>query len=139
MRIGGRILVIIATVLTAVSTLFCIIGLATKGWRGDPSIGLFCDGCLKAPAALSIISFLLLIATIVVLVLNIFDVLHGYLRYIPFVLLLISTIFLLGTFVSAAKPGLSYSFDLMVAAHFFSYVALAVTAYWYGQSDVAAG
>lgn len=138
MRIGGRILVIIATVLTAVSTLFCIIGLATKGWLGGV-IGLFCDGCAKAPAALSIISFLLLIATIIVLLLNIFDVLHGYLRYIPFVLLLISTIFLLGTLVSYVKPGLGYSYDLMVAAHFFSYVALAITAYWYGQSDVAAG
>jgi len=140
MRVTGRILIIIAIVITAMSTLFCIIGLATKGWGGYNmfSGSLFCDGCPQSSQALSILSFILLIATIVALVLHMFDILHGLLRYIPFIILLISSIFLLGTFVGyVKKSGLtSYSFDLMVAAHFFAYIALVVLAYWYGESSV---
>jgi len=44
MRGSGGILLVIATVITAVSALFCIIGLATKGWAGGV-IGLFCTDC----------------------------------------------------------------------------------------------
>jgi len=140
MLISGRILIITATGLTAIAALFCIIGLSTKGWLTGV-YGLFCDqlGCSRSASALSIISFLLLIATIITLVLHMFDILRGVLRYIPFILLLISSIFLLGTFVAYVKPGVGYSFDLMVAAHFFSYAALAIAAYWYGQLDATSG
>jgi hypothetical protein len=131
MRFTGRILVIIVTVIIAVAALFCIIGLASKGWPG----GLFCDGCSKTPAALSVISFILLIVTLVAFALLMFDILQGFLRYIPFVLLFVATIFLLSTFASYFTSSVGYSYNLMVVAHFFSYIALAVAAYWYGQSD----
>ncbi len=139
MRLEGRILIIIPTVITAVAALFCIIGLATKGWSGD--YGLFCSGCSQSSAALSVISFILLIVSIVALVLVMFDILNGILRYIPFILLFVATIFLLATFASYSNSlvasSLGYSYNLMVVAHFFSYIALAVTAYWYGQTDAA--
>jgi hypothetical protein len=141
MRITGRVLVLSAIIVTAVSALFCIISLATKGWIITPvgSIGLFCNGCYTPPAALSIISFILLIVSIIALVLQMFDILHGALRYVPILILFVATFFLLATFTSYVEKQLGYSYDLMAVAHFFSYVALALTAYWLGQSDAASG
>jgi len=68
-----------------------------------------------------------------------FGILNGVLRYVPFILLSIATIFLLSTFASYLNALLGYSYNLMVVAHFFSYIALAVTAYWFGQSDATSG
>ena len=133
MRLPGRILILIGIIVTAVSALFCLIGLATKRWTG--TLGLFCDGCYKAPAALSIISLLLLIAAVVTLVLLMFGILKGILQFVPIGILLLATIFLLGTYVSHVERNRGYSFDLMVVAHFCSYVALAITACWLGQSN----
>ncbi|CAF3357593.1 unnamed protein product [Rotaria sp. Silwood2] len=133
MRLGGRILMIIGIIVTVISALFCIIGLSTKGWLDGG--GLFCNGCYKPPAALSVISFILLIVTIIALVLQMFEILTGALQLVPITLLFVATIFLLGTFVSATQRVLSYSFDLMVVAHFCSYIALAIIAYWLGQSS----
>jgi hypothetical protein len=137
MRISGRILVLSAIIITVVSALFCIIGLSTKGWSGG--IGLFCSGCYKPTAALSVISFILLIVSIIALVLQMFDILNGVLRYVPILILFIATFFLLATFASYLGRFNGYSYNLMVVAHFFSYVALAVTAYWLGQSDASSG
>jgi hypothetical protein len=133
MRLTGRILIIIVTVILAIAALFCIIGLATKGWPG----GIFCNGsgCSRTTAALSVISFILLIATIVAFVLLMFDILKGFLQIIPLILLFIATIFLLSTFASYLTSLLGYSYNLMVVAHFLSYIALAVAAYWYGQTE----
>ncbi|CAF3164687.1 unnamed protein product [Rotaria sp. Silwood2] len=145
MRLGGRILMIIGIIVTVISALFCIIGLSTKGWLDGG--GLFCNGCYKPPAALSVISFILLIVTIIALVLQMFEILTGALQLVPITLLFVATIFLLGTFASAAQWALNYSFvsatprarnysfDLMVVAHFCSYIALAIIAYWLGQSS----
>ncbi|CAF0772032.1 unnamed protein product [Adineta steineri] len=135
MRVSGRILVLSAVIITVISALFCIIGLSTKGWLGGTT-GLFYDGAYKPPAALSVISFILLIVSIIALALQIFDILNGTLRYIPILILFVATFFLLASFSSAAERAFGYSYKLMVVAHFFSYVALAITAYWLGQSDV---
>ncbi|UJR09063.1 hypothetical protein I4U23_013311 [Adineta vaga] len=140
MRVSGRLLVASVIIITVISTLFCIIGLATKGWSqptGTDYSGLFCDGCYKAPAALSIIAFILLIVSLITLVLLMFDRFHGVLRYVPMIILFVASFFLLATFTSYVERGLGYSFDLLVVAHFASYVALIVLAYWLGQSDAA--
>ena len=133
MRLSGRILIIIVVAITAVSALFSIIGLATKQWPGG--IGIFCDGCPKTTAALSVISFILLIFTIVAFVLLMFDILRGILQIIPFILLFIATIFLLSTFASHFNVSSAHSYNLIVVAHFLSYIALAISAYWYGQTE----
>jgi hypothetical protein len=130
MRLTGRILIIIVTVILAIAALFCVIGLATKDWPGS----LFCNGCPRTTAALSVISFILLITTIVAFVLLMFDIIKGFLQIIPFILLFIATIFLLSTFASHYTSTAS-SYNLMVVAHFLSYIALAVAAYWYGQTE----
>lgn len=136
MAASGRIVLLVITGITAVAALFCVIGLATKGWAGG--MGLFQDGVhTKAPAGLSIISFILLIVTVISFVLLMFDILKGALAFIPIGLLFIATIFLLATFTSYVTDGLGYSFDLIVVAHFFSYVALATAAYWYGRNDMS--
>ena len=136
MAASGRIVILLITGTVAVAALFCVIGLATKGWGGDA--GLFQDGVhTKAPAGLSIISFLLLLVTVISFVLLMFDILKGALAFIPIGLLFIATIFLLATFTSYVTDFAGYSFDLMVVAHFFSYVALAAAAYWYGRNEVS--
>jgi hypothetical protein len=131
MRISGRIVELTVIIITAVSTLFCIIGLATKNWSTG---SLFCNGCSRTPAALGVISVILLIVSVIALVLQMFDFLRGPLRYVPIVLLFIATIFLLGTF-GAYFGTRSSSYNLIVAAHFFAYIALTLQAYWLGQSD----
>lgn len=136
MAASGRVVILVITVLITVAALFCVIGLATKGWGAGT--GIFEDGLhTKAPAGLSIISFLLLIVTVICFALLMFDILKGPLTLIPIGLLFISTIFLLGTFTSYVTDFVGYSFDLIVVAHFFSYVALAASAYWYGRNDVS--
>ena len=132
----GRIIILLVTVITAIAALFCVIGLATKGWAGG-SVGLFCNECPKTPAALSVISFILLIVSVLAFLLLLFGVLNNFLRFIPIILLFIATIFLLSTFASYLTAGLGYSYDLMVVAHFFSYIALAASAYWLGHSDAS--
>ncbi|CAF4999635.1 unnamed protein product, partial [Rotaria socialis] len=136
MRLSGRIVLLVTIAITAIAALFCVIGLATKSWAG--STGIF-DLDYKAPAALSIISFILLIVSVVSLVLQMFDILSGTLQLVPIILLFVATIFLLGTFVSYVQRALGSSFDLMVTAHFFSYVALAILSFWFGQSSAGMG
>jgi hypothetical protein len=141
MRISGRIVILTVIIITAIAALFCIIGLATKNWPivvSDPSGSLFCNGCSKTPAALSIISFILLIVSVVALVLQMLDILNGPLRFVPIIVLFIATIFLLATF--GAYFGIYstvtwHSYNLIVVAHFFAYIALTVLAYWLGQLD----
>ncbi|CAF1015469.1 unnamed protein product [Rotaria magnacalcarata] len=136
MRVSGRIVLLVVIAITAVAALFCVIGLATKSWYG--STGIF-DAEYKAPAGLSIISFILLIVSVVSLVLQMFDILSGTLQLVPIILLFVATIFLLGTFVSYVERSVGSSFDLMVTAHFCSYVALAILSFWFGQSSGGAG
>lgn len=136
-------MVLSAVIITAVSALFCIIGLATKGWVYFNVIsdctGLFNKGCYQPAAALSIISFILLIVSIIALVLQMFDILKGPLRYVPIFILFVASFFLLATFSSYGGQAFGYSYDLIVVAQFLSYVALAVTAYWLGQLDASLG
>jgi len=137
----SRILQIGIVALSAVAALFCVIGLGTKGWY-DGKLGLFCTDnplCVTPPKGLSIIAFFLLLGTTGAFIALLIGVLRGALRFIPIVLLFISTIFLLATFTASVTPGLGYSFDLMVVAHFFSYVALAAAAYLYGLDSGSPG
>ena len=151
MLVSERLVAIVTLALIAVSALFCIIGLATNGWysasfgsslfgSGSVSVsyGLFTDGSPAAPKGLSIISFLLLLACIAVIILQILGKLRSFLRYLPIAIMSVATIFLLATFASSGIYFFGYSFNLMVVAHFFSYVALVITAYLLGQADGAA-
>lgn len=134
MAIPNRLVLIIITSIVLISALFCIIGLSTKRWYGD-QIGIFEDGTTVPPRGLSIIAFILLIVTIISFVLEIIGILGGRLRLVPIILTFLSSIFLLATFTAAATPGFGSSFDLMVVAHFFSYIALAVATFLLGLPE----
>ena len=127
MAVSERVILIAIAAIVFVSALFCVVGLGTKGWYAG-GIGLF-DGPFTAPKALSIISLLLLIFCIIAFVLQILGILRDRLRLVPVVLLAITTIFLLATFTSSVTDFFDYSFDLMVVAHFFSYMALAMAVF----------
>jgi hypothetical protein len=136
-----RFWIFIVVGLLAVAALFCIIGLSTKGWGpAGTTFGLFVDTSVtRDPAGLSIISFILLLATLAAFVVQKLGVLRGPLRYIPIALLFVTTIFLLSTFASFMAAATGFSYDLMVVAHFISYVTLALAAYMLGYSDATTG
>ncbi len=138
MQFTETILLIIAAIITAGSTFFCLIGLATPGWYGYGywygSVGLYCSNCAKAPAALAIIALLLLIVGIVILVLFIIKILPKSIRVLSLLILFLATIFTLATFTSTVDSATGYSFKLMVFAHFLAYVATILVAFWLGGS-----
>jgi hypothetical protein len=134
MAVSERIVTIVIIALTAIAALFCVIGLATKGWIQNQ--GLFCDGCPKAAQAMSILSFIFLLICVVAFVLRLLELLRGPMQFAPVVILFICVIFLQVSYTSFVAVGLGYSFDLMVIAHFLSYVALAAAAFVAGQTRI---
>lgn len=128
------------TITTAFSTIFCIIGLSTRGWNFDTYRYLFCDQCPKTSSILAIISMMLLVVCIILLGLiigRIIDQEHMLsMRFIIPSLLLISTIFLLATlnsYLGFADPNRGYSYYLTIVAFVFAYLASLLAAFWLGN------
>jgi hypothetical protein len=138
MQLSERILLIVTAIITAVSTLFCLIALASPGWYlsyfGSANIGLYCTGCPTAPKALSIIAFLLLILGIVVLVLFALNILPKSIQVLSVFVLFLATMFTLAAYASSVDKITGYSFKLMVFAHFLCYIATLFVAFWLGGS-----
>ncbi|CAF2591051.1 unnamed protein product [Rotaria sp. Silwood2] len=132
MQINETILLIITTVITAISALFCIISLATSRWA--VIYGLFCTGCPTTSAALSIIAFILLMIAIIVLILLIIRLLPKPIRILSFIVLFLGTIFTLASYAAYFDAGTGYSYKLMVVSHFLCYVASLLIAFWLGGS-----
>jgi hypothetical protein len=125
---------------TSLSTIFCIIGLSTPGWRLDTYQSLFCDQCPKSPPVLAIISMILLIICLILLGLLIAGFIDQqqviFMRFIIPALLLISSIFLLSTltsYLSFVDPNHGYSYKLTITAFIFAYFASLFGAFWFGS------
>jgi len=132
MQVTEKVLLIITAVITAISTLFCVISLGTSSWPG--MIGLYCRGCGTASSGLAIVAFLLLVASVVILILLALSIFPKSLRFFSFLILFLATIFTLATYAAYFNKISGYSFKLMVIAHFLSYVASLITAFWLGGS-----
>ncbi|CAF3452374.1 unnamed protein product [Rotaria sp. Silwood1] len=126
--LNERIVLIILVVVTSISTLFCLIGLAAPGWGGGFSV--FAVG-RSSTAALSIISLLLLIACVALAVILLIGIIqYQHLPMILVGLLIVTSFFLLGTFTSAFALAQVYSVNLMITAFTFTYVSSILAVYW---------
>ena len=125
------------------AALFCLIGLATPGWRG---FTLF-DLKAHSTAALAIISLLLLIGSLVLAVLILINALpNPHLPLIFLLLLFVSSIFVIGTVGSAFGSSASYSYNLLITSLTFTYVSSLGAVFWFfslrnggGQSASSTG
>jgi glucan phosphoethanolaminetransferase (alkaline phosphatase superfamily) len=126
-RLNERtVLIILLTVIT-IATLFCLIGLATPGWGGS---SIF-HTSTSSTAALSIISLLLLIACVAMAAIILTGVIqHEHLPSIFVTVLIISSIFILGTFASRIAYVYNYSYNLMVTSFTFTYLSSIFATYW---------
>ncbi|UJR37314.1 hypothetical protein I4U23_030022 [Adineta vaga] len=132
MQISEKLLLIITAIVTALSAFFCVIGLATPRW--SIASGLFCAGCSTSSSGLSIIAFLLLVASVVILGLFILRILPPSIRIICLIVLFLANIFTLSTFAAYVNAITGYSYKLMVFAHFLCYVASILAAFWLGTT-----
>ncbi|CAF1195776.1 unnamed protein product [Adineta steineri] len=126
--------------ITGLSTVFCLLGLATPGWGRDgiqgPVLGLFVfspsvSKNYAAAGPLSIVSLILLIGCLTVLGLIFSGKLKNH--YVPVgtvILLIITTIFLLSTFSSFFATTYEYSVNLMITAFVFTYLTSIIATYW---------
>jgi hypothetical protein len=129
--INERTILIAILAVIGVATLFCLLGFVTPGWGGHTVFSRF----TSSAAALSIISFLLLAGCITVAVIILMgSIQHEYLPHIFLGILIIASLFLLGTIAtvtSAVSNVFSfYSYNLMVTSFTFTYLSAIATTYW---------
>jgi len=125
--INERVILISILIIISVSTLFCFLGIVIPRWGGS---SLFEWG-REAPAALCIISLLLLIACVAVAAIILSGILQQALLPLIFVLLLIITsIFILGAFTSFVSSPYNHSYNLIVTAFAFTYLSSILATYW---------
>jgi hypothetical protein len=137
MKLTGSTILATSAVITGIAVIFAIIGLATPKWL-TTGHGLWnCPRvCSLSAAALAIIGLLLLIASIILIIVHFIRSLPQKFRVLPLVLLIVATLFLLATTASYLRQmGITdYSFELMVTAHVFAFLASVLLAFWFGTT-----
>jgi hypothetical protein len=141
MQVFSEFFILFITVITTgFSTIFCLIGFLTPGWNFDKYRNLFCDQCPKIPNTLAVMSIMLLIICFILLTLLIAGIIDQQrmivMRFIIPSLLLLSTIFLLATLTSYlhfVQPNRGYSYNLVIVAFIFAYLASLLAAFWLGN------
>lgn len=136
------LILLIIMISTSLSTLFCIVGLATPGWHFDQNRTLFCDDCPKMSNALALLSMILLIVCLIFLLLLSVGMIAEeqvvFMRLIIPSLLLLITILLLTTliaYLNFVHPTHGYSFHLTIVAFLFAYVSALMAAFWLGTGS----
>jgi len=132
MQVNETVLLIITAVIRAIAALFCVISLATPRWTN--AADLFCTPCTTAPAGLSIIAFILLIAAIIILILFVLKILPKSIRALSLLILFLATMFILSAYASFFNSVTGYSYKLMVFGHFLCYIASLLATFWLGGS-----
>ncbi|CAF2993062.1 unnamed protein product [Rotaria socialis] len=126
-----RTILIAILVITSISTLFCLIGLATPGWY---HANIFSFGH-SSTAGLSVISLILLIGCIIAAIIILTKVVkYEHLPIIFVTLLIVTSIFLLATFGSFFGA-LSYSYNLMLTSFAFTYLSSLLGVYWLSSAQ----
>ena len=137
MKLIESVILITATVLATLAALFTLIGLTTPRWLRY-GIGLWnCNNiCSSWAATLTILAFICLIVGVASLILFVIRLLPNVLRSLPVILLVVATLFLLTAKASYLRKlrVVGYSYDLMVAAHGFAFIASTLLAFWLGQT-----
>ncbi|UJR24973.1 hypothetical protein I4U23_006337 [Adineta vaga] len=125
--INERFILITILAIMGFATLFCLLGIATPGWNGYNVFSY----PLVSPAALCVISFLLLIGTVVlgaIILMGVVQNVHLPLLFVG--LLIITSIFLLGAFTSANYNAANYAYNLVITSFTFTYLSSIIATYW---------
>ena len=137
MQLSESTILATTTVITGVAALFALIGLTTPKWL-KTGHGLWnCNNvCSPTTAVLTILALLFLVIGFVLLVMHLIRLFPRKLRMIPLVLLVIATLFLLiATANYLRRFGvIGYSFELIVTAHAFAFLASVLLAFWFGTT-----
>jgi hypothetical protein len=124
-------------VIASVAVIFAFIGIATPKWLNSGR-GLWnCNRvCSSSAAALAIIGLLLLITSIIFMIILIIHLLPRKFRSLPLGLLILATLFLMATTTSYLRQlnYIAYSYELMVTAHAFAFLASVLLAFWFGTT-----
>ena len=137
MKLIESVILITATVFAALAALFTLISLTTPRWLRYGT-GLWnCNNiCSSSAAVLTILAFICLIVAVASLILVVIRLLPNSLRSLPPVLLVAATLLLLTAKASYLRKlhVTGYSYDLMVAAHGFTFIAAILLAFRLGQT-----
>lgn len=137
MKLRESHLLLIATIIGGLAAIFTLIGLTTPKWLSD-GFGLWnCKHvCSPAAATLSILALFMLVASVIFLILILNRLFPRSLRFLPFSLAAIATLFLLAATASYLRHlhRVGYSFELMVTAHTFALITTVLLAFWYGRT-----
>lgn len=118
------------------AALFTLIGLTTPKWvtRG---FGLWnCNSvCSTSAAALTIIALFFAVISSISVILILAQMFPRFLRFLPVVLMSITTIFLIAAIATYLRSFAStgYSFELIIVALCFSFLASTLLAFWFGR------
>lgn len=137
MKLSETTILTISSIITGVAALFALIGLTTPKWlRTGYGLWNCNDACSPASAALSIIALLLLVTSLVLLVILVIHLFPRKFRVIPVGLMFIATLFLLIATATYLRRFaiIGYSFELIVTAHAFAYIASVLLAFWFGTT-----
>ena len=126
--ISERLVLIVILTVIGVATFFCLLGISLPGWGG---VNVFVYP-KSAPAALCVISFLLLIGCVVLAVIILLGIVqHIHLPLIFVGLLVITSIFLLGAFTSVnSSNAYNYAYNLVITSFTFTYLSSILATYW---------
>lgn len=137
MKLRESTLLLIATIIAGLASLFTLIGLTTPKWTRD-GYGLWnCRNvCSPAAATLTILALFLLVTSVILLILLLNHLLPRFLRFLPCSLVAIAALFLLAAMTSYLRQlrRIGYSFELMTTAHAFALLTSMVLAFWYGRT-----
>lgn len=137
MKLSESTIVAITAAITGIAALFALIGLTTPKWILRPGHGLWnCNNvCAPTTAALTILALLFLVIGFVLLIMHLIRLFPQKLRMIPLGLLVIATLFLAATASYLRHFRITgYSFELIVTAHAFAFLASILLAFWYGTT-----
>lgn len=137
MRISESTILVLTSVITGVAALFNLIGLTTPKWLKN-GYGLWnCkDVCSTSTAILTIVALFFLVTSVVLLIILFLRLFPRNFRFLPFGLVTTATLFLLIATANYLRhfQVVGYSYELIVTAHAFAFVASVLLAFWFGTT-----
>ena len=137
MRIGESTILVLTAVITGVAALLALVGLTTPKWlKSGQGLWNCSSVCSTLSATLTILALLFLVISVVLLIILFIRLLPRTFRFIPFGLVVIATLLLLIATANYLRKFqvVGYSYELIVTAHAFAFIASVLLAFWFGTT-----
>lgn len=140
---ANAIILLVASFFTGLAVLFSIIAVASPGWNAGHDVALFKrSSCPKDPClgsgVLLILAIIFLAFGVLFYVVSALRIIAQppiILKYIIYIIHLISAIFIVSAYVRAVTETKAYSVQLSVTAGIFSFASLSLVSYWIGRTS----